>query len=136
MAQAFFERLAPEHTAISAGSEPAATVHPVVVEIMGEVGIDLSGRTPRRVDREMLDRADRVISMGCDDPAVCEYPGRKVEDWGIDDPSKMPAAEARRIRDQLRARVEELVARLRREAGSAPGTTPSPANPSRPSRAT
>lgn len=124
MAQAFFERLAPEHVAMSGGSEPAAAVHPVVIQIMNEVGIDLAGRTPRRVDRAMLDRADHVISMGCDDPAVCQYPGRKVEDWAIEDPAKMPAAEARRIRDKLRARVEELVARLRRETGAAPADRP------------
>lgn len=113
MAQAFFERLAPEHEAISAGSEPAPAVHPSVVEAMKEMGIDLSGRRPRRVDRAMLDRADHVISMGCDDPAVCDYPGRKVEDWHIEDPSNKSPEEVRRIRDQVRGRVEALAARLR-----------------------
>ena len=116
MAHAFFERLAPEHEALSAGSEPAAAVHASVVLVMKEVGIDLSGRTPRRVDQAMLDRADHVISMGCDDPAVCEYPGRKVEDWSIEDPSKKPVEDVRRVRDAIRARVAALVARLR--AGS------------------
>jgi len=116
MAHAFLERLAPEHEALSAGSEPAAAVHPSVVQVMKAIGIDLSGRTPRRVDRAMLDRADHVISMGCDDPAVCEYPGRKVEDWSIEDPSKQPVENVRRVRDEIRARVEALVARLR--AGS------------------
>ena len=112
MAEAFFKRLAPEHEALSAGSAPADRVHPAVVEVMKEVGIDLAGRKPRRVDQAMLDRADHVISMGCDDPAVCDYPGRKVEDWGIPDPSGKPIDEVRRIRDLLRARVEELVRRL------------------------
>jgi len=112
MAQAFFERLAPGHEAISAGSEPAAAVHSNVVQAMSEIGIDLSGRIPRRVDKAMLDRADNVISMGCDDPAVCEYPGRKVEDWSLEDPSKKPIEEVRRVRDEIRARVEALVARL------------------------
>ena len=116
MAHAFFEHLAPEHEALSAGSEPAAAVHASVVLVMKEVGIDLSGRTPRRVDQAMLDRADHVISMGCDDPAVCEYPGRKVEDWSIEDPSKKPVEDVRRVRDAIRARVAALVARLR--AGS------------------
>lgn len=60
----------------------------------------------------MLAGADVVISMGCDDPAVCDYPGRKVEDWGIEDPSGKPIGEVRRIRDLLRARVEELARRL------------------------
>src|SRR3989442_15289694 len=112
MAQAFFERLAPEHVALSGGSAPSDRVHPTVVQAMKEVGIDLSGRTPRRVDRAMLDRADHVISMGCDDPAVCEYPGRKVEDWSIEDPSKKPVEDVRRGRDAVRARGPALRARL------------------------
>ncbi len=113
MAQAFFERMAPPgHEAISAGSEPAAAVHPSVIEAMEEAGIDLAGRTPQRVDKAMLDRADHVISMGCDDPAVCEYPGRKVEDWLIEDPSKKGPEDVRRIRDEIRERVAALVARL------------------------
>lgn len=113
MAQAFFERMAPGHEAISAGSEPAAAVHPEVVQVMKEVGIDLSDRVPRRVDQAMLDRADHVISMGCDDPAVCDYPGRKVEDWSLEDPSGKPIDEVRRIRDDIEYRVQALALRLR-----------------------
>jgi len=113
MAQAFFELLAPGHEAISAGSEPAAAVHPSVVAAMREVGIDLTGRTPKRVDRAMLDRADHVISMGCDDPAVCEYPGRKVEDWSLEDPAGKSPEVVRRIRDEIHTRVEALALRLR-----------------------
>ncbi|HEY6220947.1 MAG TPA: arsenate reductase ArsC [Candidatus Eisenbacteria bacterium] len=113
MAQAFFEQLAPHFTATSGGSSPAAAVHPIVIDAMREVGIDLAGHKPRKVDAEMLARADVVISMGCDDPAVCDYPGRKVEDWRIPDPSGKPIDEVRRIRDLLRARVEELARRLR-----------------------
>jgi protein-tyrosine-phosphatase len=113
MARAFFEQLAPEHEAISAGSKPAAQVHPPVIEAMKEIGIDLAGRIPRKVDQTMLDRADHVISMGCDDPAVCDYPGRKVEDWALEDPSGKPAEDVRRIRDEIRDRVQALVWRLR-----------------------
>ena len=126
MAQAFFKRLAPEHEALSGGSAPADRVHPTVIDAMKEVGIDLSGRIPQRVDRAMLDRADHVISMGCDDPAVCDYPGRKVEDWALEDPSKKSPEEVRRIRDEIRSRVEALVSRLRSgqakraEAGGSP----------------
>ena len=119
MAQAFFEALAPRHTAVSGGSSPAAAVHPIVVEAMREVGIDLAGRVPMKVDAAMLERADVVISMGCDDPAVCDYPGRKVEDWGIEDPSGKPIGEVRRIRDILRGRVEELARRLSAEEATA-----------------
>jgi arsenate reductase len=113
MAQAFFEVMAPPgHEAMSAGSMPAAAVHPSVVDAMKEVGIDLTGRTPQRVNKAMLDRADHVISMGCDDPAVCEYPGRKVEDWSIEDPSRKGAEDVRRIREEIREKVAALVARL------------------------
>ena len=113
MAQAFFEEVAPDYETISAGSEPAAVVHPAVVQAMKEVGIDLSDRKPKRVDRAMLDRADHVISMGCDDPAVCEYPGRKVEDWSLEDPSNQSLDDVRRIRDEIRYRVTALAARLK-----------------------
>jgi len=119
MAQAFFERLAPAHRAMSGGSSPAAAVHPAVVDVMREIGVDLSGRKPAKVDAKMLTRADLVISMGCDDPAVCEYPGRKVEDWGIEDPSGKPIEEVRRIRDLLRDRVAALARRLESDATSA-----------------
>ena len=112
MAQAFFERLAPGHTGLSGGSSPASAAHPVVVEAMREQGFDLSARVPKRIDPTVLASADIVVSMGCDDPAVCDYPGRKVEDWGIEDPSTKPIAEVRRIRDQLRTRVEELVRQI------------------------
>jgi arsenate reductase len=126
MAEAFFKRLAPEHEALSGGSAPADRVHPTVIDAMKEVGIDLTGRVPRRVDRAMLDRADHVISMGCDDPAVCEYPGRKVEDWALEDPTKKSPEEVRRIRDEIRARVEALVSRLRAGATkrTSAGTSP------------
>jgi arsenate reductase len=116
MAQAFFERLAPGHVGVSGGSSPATTVHREVVAVMREIGIDLTGRTPKKVDAKMLGEADLVVSMGCDDPAVCEYPGRAVEDWGIPDPSGKPIEEVRRIRDLLRERVKALVDRI--EAGT------------------
>ena len=118
MAQAFFERLAPGHIGVSGGSSPAATVHPEVVAVMREIGIDLTGRTPKKVDAEMLGRADLVVSMGCDDPAVCDYPGRPVEDWGIEDPSGKPIEEVRRIRDLLRDRVRALALRIEERPGS------------------
>jgi arsenate reductase (thioredoxin) len=129
MAEAFFKRLAPEHEALSGGSAPADRVHPTVIDAMKEDGIDLSGRVPRRVDRAMLDRADHVISMGCDDPAVCDYPGRKVEDWELEDPSKKSPEEVRRIRDEIRARVEALVTKLRSEQAKRAGADNAPRVP-------
>jgi arsenate reductase len=116
MAQAFFAKAAPEHVALSGGSSPAAHVHPEVVDAMGEIGFDLTGHVPTKVDAAMLAKADHVVSMGCDDPAVCDYPGRKVEDWGIPDPSGKPVEEVRAIRDLLRSKVNELAERLRSTA--------------------
>lgn len=129
MAQAFFEKAAPEHRAVSGGSSPAAHVHPEVVDAMGEIGFDLVGHRPAKVDAEMLAKADVVISMGCDDPAVCDYPGRKVEDWAIPDPAGKPVEEVRAIRDLLRSKVDELAERLR--ATATPGPGPGPATPVR-----
>jgi arsenate reductase len=114
MAQAFFERLAPAHAATSGGSEPAARVHPEVVDAMREVGFDLSGRAPAKVDDDRLARADIVVSMGCDDPAACAYPGRPVEEWELPDPSGKPLEEVRRIRDLVRGKVEDLARRIER----------------------
>ena len=114
MAQAFFERLAPGHPATSGGSEPAARVHPAVVDAMREVGFDLSGRVPAKVDDDRLARADLVVSMGCDDPAVCAYPGRPVEEWELPDPSGKPLEDVRRVRDLVREKVEDLVRRIER----------------------
>ena len=122
MAQAFFAKAAPEHGALSGGSSPAAHVHAEVVDAMLEIGFDLTGRMPVRVDAEMLAKADHVVSMGCDDPAVCDYPGRKVEDWGIPDPSGKPVEEVRAIRDLLRSKVDELAERLRSAAPRGPAS--------------
>ena len=128
MAAAFFERAAPEHRAISGGSEPAAHVHPEVVAAMREIGYELGGRKPAKVDPAMLASADHVISMGCDDPAVCDYPGRKVEDWMVPDPSGKPVEEVRAIRDLLRAKVDRLAERLRSEASRGPAAPRGPAS--------
>ena len=90
MAQALFERTAGgRHTARSAGSRPAAHVHPEVVTAMAEVGIDVSGRTPRALDRADAEWADVVVTMGCGDE--CPYiPGERYVDWELDDPAGRP----------------------------------------------
>jgi arsenate reductase len=108
MAQAFFERLAPDDVrAESAGSSPARQVWPEVVEVMSEVGIDLSGRKPRKLLREMQLHADWAVTMGCDD--ACPYVPTTVEAWDIPDPAGRPLDEVRAIRDTIEARVRELV---------------------------
>src|SRR3954452_8568404 len=85
MAQAFFERSAPEDVrAESAGSQPAAEIWPPVVEAMREVGIDIAGRKPRKLVREMQLHADWAVTMGCDD--ACPYVPTTVEAWDLPDP--------------------------------------------------
>jgi arsenate reductase len=111
IAQAFFGRAAPEHEARSAGSRPAAHVHPGVVDVMREVGIDLADRQPHKLDQEDMQWADLVVTMGCGDE--CPYiPGKRYVDWELDDPSGRPPDEVRRIRDDIARRVEALVAEL------------------------
>jgi arsenate reductase len=111
IAQAFFGRAAPEHEARSAGSRPEAHVHPGVVDVMREVGIDLADRQPHKLDQEDMQWADRVVTMGCGDE--CPYiPGKRYVDWELDDPSGRPAEEVRRIRDDIARRVDALVAEL------------------------
>lgn len=108
IAQALFERHGPDDVrAESAGAEPADRIHPVVVEAMNEIGIDLSGRRPKRLMLEMQLHADWAITLACG--AKCPFVPSVVEDWDIDDPAGKPIEEVRRIRDEIEERVEELV---------------------------
>ncbi len=108
MAQAFFERHGPEDIrAESAGSQPASAIWPGVIEAMDEVGIDLSGRKPRKLLREMQLHADWALTMGCGD--ACPYVPTTVESCDIPDPANLPVEEVRPIRDVIEARVRDLV---------------------------
>jgi len=108
MAQAFFERDAPPDVrAESAGSEPGRAVWPEVIEVMREVGIDLSDRRPKKLLREMQLRADLAVTMGCGD--ACPYVPTTVEEWDIPDPAGRPIEEVRAIRDEIAARVGVLI---------------------------
>jgi len=114
MAAAFFNRLADPQKAraISAGTEPAKRVHPEVVDAMREAGYDLSAARPRLLRRELATSATLLVTMGCGE--ACPYvPGLRREDWALDDPKGRDAAEVRRIRDDIRGRVEKLVAERR-----------------------
>jgi len=112
MSAALFEReAAGRHTAESAGTTPAEQVHPEIVEVMQEVGIDLAGREPRLLHREAAERADVVVTMGCGDE--CPYiPGKRYIDWDLQDPRGRPLDEVRATRDDIAARVRDLVAEL------------------------
>jgi arsenate reductase (thioredoxin) len=120
MSQALFERATRgRHTAASAGTTPAERVHPEVVEVMGELGIDLAGRTPRALDRAMAEHADVVVTMGCGDE--CPYiPGKRYIDWDLRDPKGLPLDRVRAIRDEIGGRVERLVAELDVESAASP----------------
>ncbi|MGO9976410.1 MAG: arsenate reductase ArsC [Solirubrobacteraceae bacterium] len=114
MSAALFERAAQgRHQAISAGSvaDPDARVHPEVVEVMSELGIDLSRRRPQLLTRELAEQADVVVTMGCGD-ACPVIPGKRYLDWELPDPKGRPIAEVRATRDEIAARVEQLVQEL------------------------
>ena len=109
MAQAFFERHGPEDVrAESAGTEPAAAIWPAVVEVMREIGLDLSDRTPKRLTVEMQQHANWAVTTGCGD--ACPYVPTIVEEWAIPDPAGKPLDEVRAIRDQIERQVRELIA--------------------------
>lgn len=108
MAQAFFEKHAPADVrAESAGQEPANAVWPEVVEAMREVGIDISVRTPKKIDLEMQLHADWAITLACG--GTCPYVPGIVEDWDVPDPAGRPLEEVRLIRDELERRVRDLI---------------------------
>ena len=112
MSEALFERAAQgRHTALSAGTTPGDRVHPEVVEVMSELGIDLSDRRPQVLTRELSERADVIVTMGCGDE--CPYiPGKRYIDWDLADPKGRPLAEVRAIRDEIAGRVRALLDEL------------------------
>jgi arsenate reductase (thioredoxin) len=114
MSEALFEVAADgRHSARSAGTVPAERVHPEVVEVMRELGIDLSAREPCLLTRELAEQADVVVTMGCGDS--CPYiPGKRYVDWELADPSGRPIAEVRATRDEIARRVEVLCEELDR----------------------
>ncbi len=95
----------------SGGSEPGNQVNPAAVAAMAEVGIDIAGQTPELWTVDMVKEADAVITMGCGD--VCPvFPGKSYEDWELADPNGLGVDAVRPIRDEIRGRVEQLLARL------------------------
>ena len=114
MAEAFFNQMAEgKALALSAGTEPASAVNPTVVEAMREVGIDISAKRPKALRDYMLDAADLVVTMGCGAQAVCPAAFVETEDWELEDPEGRPLEEVRQIREEIRARVQELAGRFR-----------------------
>jgi arsenate reductase len=110
MAAAFFNQLVdPERArAEAAGTTPAVRVHPEVVEVMREVGLDLSQARPQLLTAERAAGAAHLVTMGCGEE--CPYvPGANVQDWALDDPKGQPIARVREVRDEIRARVTAFV---------------------------
>ena len=112
MSEALFTRAAAgRHEARSAGTTPGERVHPEVVEVMREHGIDLAARVPRKLTDADAEWADMVVTMGCGDE--CPYvPGTKYVDWDLEDPKGRPIAEVRATRDEIERRVVELIGEL------------------------
>ena len=113
MSAAFFNRFADPSRAraISAGTQPAAHVHPVVVDAMREVGIDLSSAIPQKLTADLAATAEMLITMGCGED--CPYvPGLRREDWPLPDPKGKDIETVRQVRDEISARIHDLLARL------------------------
>jgi arsenate reductase len=116
MAAAFFNHLADpsKAVAISAGTDPGLRVHPEVLSVMQEIGIDLSDAKPQKLTEELARDAQLLITMGCGDK--CPYvPGLRINDWPLKDPKGLPIEEVRAIRDDIKDRVTVL---LESEGGS------------------
>ena len=96
---------------LSAGSEPADQLNPAVVEAMEEIGIDISAERPKKLETEMVRESDVVITMGCGD-ACPIFPGKRYEDWELEDPAGKDVDTVRRIREEIAERVDELMASL------------------------
>ncbi|MFM8519986.1 MAG: low molecular weight phosphatase family protein [Solirubrobacterales bacterium] len=114
MSEALFEREAGgRHSAASAGSraDPEGTVHPPVIEVMEELGIDLSDRKPKQLTDQMAREADVVVTMGCGDECPF-FPGKRYLDWDLPDPKGQETQAVRETRDEVEARVKALVAEL------------------------
>ncbi|WP_404473072.1 arsenate reductase ArsC [Microbacterium aerolatum] len=112
MAAGFLQSLAGDRIEVlSAGSEPKDQINPVAVSAMAEAGIDIANNTPKLLTVDAVKESDVVITMGCGD-ACPIFPGKRYEDWELDDPAGQDAATVRRIRDDIRGRVEKLIDEL------------------------
>lgn len=112
MAAGFLREIAGDRIEVrSAGSMPADAINPVAVEAMGELGIDITAEQPKVLTTEAVQASDVVITMGCGD-ACPFFPGKRYEDWVLDDPAGQGIEDVRPIRDEIRARIEGLIAEL------------------------
>jgi arsenate reductase len=112
MAAGWLRHLAPDKVDVrSAGSAPADRINPAAVEAMREVGIDITDQTPKKLDGETAEGSDVIITMGCGD-ACPVFPGKRYEDWKLQDPAGKGVDAVRAIRDEIRVRIEKLLTEL------------------------
>jgi len=112
MAAGYLQHLAGDRIAVlSAGSEPGDRINPVAVQAMAEEGIDISTAIPKVLTTEAVEESDVVITMGCGD-ACPFFPGKRYEDWKLDDPAGQDLEAVRPIRDEIRARIEQLIVEI------------------------
>lgn len=121
MAEAFTNALAQERgiavQGISAGTIAGEKVNPVAVQVMEEIGVSMEGQYPKQLTQELANQADKTITMGCGvDAEACPARILITEDWGLDDPKGQPLEKVREIRDQIRERVEKLLAEVEQSA--------------------
>ncbi len=110
MAEAFFNQLAKgKAQAFSAGTNPGATIDAKVVEAMREMDIDISDKRPKELTQEMVEHADKVVTMGCDMEEICPASFVETEDWELEDPKSKTLEEVREIRDEIRVKVVGLL---------------------------
>ena len=111
MAEGFFRKYAPkDYETISAGTVPISQINPIAVEVMKEVGIDISNQKPKDLTEDMMRNSTTIVNMGCMDDKYCPavfLP--KVIDWGIEDPKDKPIEKVREIRDEIEKRVLEII---------------------------
>jgi len=113
MAEVFFNRIAEgKAKAYSAGTQPADEVKHVVVEAMREVGIDITGNKPKPLTPDILEQANVVVTVGCGTDGVCPASFVETENWELEDPAGKPLTDVARIRDEIRAKVAELLERI------------------------
>ena len=117
MAEGFFRKYClGDYVLISAGTRHKSKINPVAVEVMEEIGIDISGQKPKELTEDMMRNAAKIISMGCMDKDFCPtlfVP--RVEDWGIEDPKDKPIEAVREIRDEIERRIKEVVEQIGKE---------------------
>ncbi|WP_423057901.1 arsenate reductase ArsC [Brevibacterium linens] len=123
MAAGFLREMAGERIEVrSAGSAPADALNPVAIEAMSEIGIDITRNSPTLLDADTVRTSDAVVTMGCGDTCPI-FPGKRYEDWDLDDPAGQGLESVRRIRDDIRGRVEALISDLVPDTEAQPGTS-------------